>query len=73
MDPKLTMLFLLIGTIISLLHLSSETQFKLKREFDGQRWRGIAPRWRKASILRFSLRAKAQRLLMADGEKVHGC
>ena len=72
MDPKLTMFFLLIGTIIGLSHLGSETLIKMKSEFDGRRWRDIVPRWRKASISGFSLRAKAQRLLVADGEKARG-
>jgi|PersoiStandDraft_1058852.scaffolds.fasta_scaffold04865_3 hypothetical protein len=72
MDPKLTMFFLLVGTIIGLSHLSRENLTKMKREFDGRRWRDIVPRWRKASISGFSLRAKAQRLLVADGEKVRG-
>jgi hypothetical protein len=48
MDPKLTMLFLLIGSIIGLSHLSLEAMAKIKREFDGQRWRDIVPRWRKS-------------------------
>ena len=48
MDPKLTMLFVLIGTIIGLSHLSHETLTKVKREFDGRRWRDIVPRRRKS-------------------------
>jgi hypothetical protein len=48
MDPKLTMLFLLIGSIIGLSHLSREAITKMKRKFDDQRWRGIVPRWRKS-------------------------
>ena len=48
MDPKLTMLFLLFGTIIGLSHLSRKNLAKMKSEFDGQRWRVIVPRWRKS-------------------------
>jgi hypothetical protein len=48
MDPKLTILFLLFGTIIGLSHLSSENLTKMKSEFDGQRWHVIVPRWRKS-------------------------
>jgi hypothetical protein len=48
MDPKLTMLFLLIGTIIGLSHLNRENPTKMKSEFDGRRWRDIVPRWRKS-------------------------
>ena len=48
MDPKLAMLFLLVGIIISLSHLSRENLTKMKSEFDGQRWRVIVPRWRKS-------------------------
>ena len=47
MDPKLTVLFLLIGTIIGLSHLNCEKLSKMKRRFDGQRWRGMMPRRRK--------------------------
>jgi hypothetical protein len=48
MDPKLTVLFLLIGSIIGLSHLSCENITKIKSEFYGQRWRGIVPRWYKS-------------------------
>jgi hypothetical protein len=36
MDLKLVMLFLLIGAIIGLSHLSRENQTKMKRKFDSQ-------------------------------------
>ena len=36
MDPKLTMLFMLIGTIISLSHLGGENSAKIK-----WRWRNV--------------------------------
>ena len=48
MDPKLAMLFLLVGINIGLSHLSLENLTKMKSEFDGQRWRVIVPRWRKS-------------------------
>lgn len=48
MDPKLTVLFLLIGTIIGLSHLNYEDQTKIKRIFDERCWRDIVPRWRKS-------------------------
>ena len=48
MDPKLTVLFLPIGTIIGLSRLNYEDLTKMKRGFDGQRWRDIVPRWRKS-------------------------
>lgn len=47
MDPKLTMLFLLIGSII-LSHINYENMTKMKRGFNGQRWRGMMSRWRKS-------------------------
>ena len=48
MDPKLTIFFLLIGTIIVISRHEDENTAKVKREFDGQRWFGIVPRWRKS-------------------------
>lgn len=48
MDPKLTMLFLLLGTIIGLSQFNYENLTKMKRGFDGQHWRDIVPRWRKS-------------------------
>jgi hypothetical protein len=48
MDPKLTVLFLLIGTIIGLSRLNYEDLTKMKRGFDGQRWRDIVQRWRQS-------------------------
>ena len=46
MDPKLTILFCLIGTIIGLSHLSRERLTKMKSKFDGQHWWDIVPRRR---------------------------
>ena len=48
MDPKLTMLFVLIGTIIGLSHLGRENLTKMKSKFDRQRWHDIVPRWPKS-------------------------
>jgi hypothetical protein len=48
MDPKLTLLFLLIGAIIGLSHLNYEDVAQLKRKRNGQRWLGVVPRWRKS-------------------------
>ena len=48
MDLKLTMLFLLFGIIIGLSHLNCENLTKMKRGFDGQRWRGTVSRRRKS-------------------------
>ncbi len=47
MNPKLTMLFMLIGSIICLLHLSREILFNLKCKLHSGRWRDIVQRWRK--------------------------
>jgi len=46
MDPKLSMLFLLIGAVIGLSHFNYERLTKMKRWFDAQRWHDIVPRWR---------------------------
>ena len=48
MDPKLTMLFLLIGAIIGLSHIDYENLTKVKRGFGEQGWRGIVSRRRKS-------------------------
>ena len=47
MDPKLTMLFLLIGSIIGLSHLSDDTLGRMRRQLAGGRWRQIVPGRRK--------------------------
>ena len=47
MDPKLTMLFLLIGTVIGLSHFNFENLAKMKRRFDDQPWRDIILKWLK--------------------------
>lgn len=48
MDPKLTMFFLLIGTIIVLSHLNDENLARMKRQFAVGRWREIMPGRRKS-------------------------
>jgi hypothetical protein len=47
MDPKLTMLLLLIGTIIGLSHLSDEKLGRMRRQLAARRWREFMPRRRK--------------------------
>ena len=47
MDPKLTIFFLLIGTIIVISRHDDENTAKVKCEFDRQLWLGIVSRWRK--------------------------
>ena len=48
MDSKVTMLFSLFGIIIGLSYLNYENPTKMKRGFDGQRWRDIVQRWRQS-------------------------
>lgn len=48
MDPKLTILFLLIGTIIGLSHLNEETVGRLKQMLGLRRWRQLVPVRRKS-------------------------
>jgi hypothetical protein len=38
MGPELTMLFMLMGMIIGLSHLSDENMARMKRQLDGQRF-----------------------------------
>jgi hypothetical protein len=45
MDAKLTLLFVLIGTIVGLSHLGSESGL---RSLVGRRWRQIMPGWRRS-------------------------
>ena len=47
MDPKLTMLMLLIGTIIGLSHLSDENIGWMRRQIAARRWREFVPGRRK--------------------------
>jgi hypothetical protein len=48
MDPKLTLLFLLIGAIIGLSHLSDERLTRIRRPLLSRRWREYVPRRRKS-------------------------
>jgi hypothetical protein len=47
MDPKLTILFLLIGTVIVLSHLSDEVLGRMRRQLVSRRWREFVPRRRR--------------------------
>ena len=42
MDPKLTLLFVLIGAVIGLSYLTDENLARLRRRFV-RRWRGFVP------------------------------
>jgi hypothetical protein len=39
MGPKLTLLFLLIGTVVGLSHLSDESLSRMRRQLIDRRWR----------------------------------
>jgi hypothetical protein len=43
MDPKLAILFLLIGCVIVLSHLSEENLGRMRRQFFSLRWREFVP------------------------------
>ena len=43
MDPKLTILFILIGAVIALSHLTEENLGHMRRQFVDRRWRKIVP------------------------------
>jgi hypothetical protein len=45
MDPKLTMLFMLIGTIVGLSHLSERR--RPERQAVSRAWRRFVPIWRR--------------------------
>jgi len=47
MDPKLAILFMLIGAIIGLSHLSDENLGRMRRQFVSWRWREFVPLRRK--------------------------
>ena len=47
MDPKLTMLMLLIATIVGLSHLSDENIGRMRRQIAARRWREFVPGRRK--------------------------
>jgi hypothetical protein len=48
MDPKLTILFLLIGAVIALSHLSDENLGRMRRQIVGRRWHEFVPLRRKS-------------------------
>lgn len=48
MDPKIGLLFLLIGTVIALSHLSEENLGRMRRQLADLRWRQIVPGRRRA-------------------------
>ena len=43
MDPKLTILFMLIGAVIALSHLTEENLGRMRRQFVDRRWRKMMP------------------------------
>jgi hypothetical protein len=43
MDPKLTILFLLIGCVIGLSHLNEENLGRMRRQMAGRSWRELVP------------------------------
>ena len=43
MDPKITILFVLIGVIIALSHLNEERLHRFWRQFAGRGWRDFMP------------------------------
>ena len=47
MDPKLTLLFLLIGTVVGLSHLSDDSLGRMRRQLIDRRWREFVRRRRK--------------------------
>ncbi len=48
MDPKLTILFLLIGSIIGLSHLNDDNLARMRRQVIVRRLREFVPGWRKS-------------------------
>jgi hypothetical protein len=48
MDPKLTILFMLISAVIALSHLTEENLGRMRRQFVDRRWRKIVPLWRRS-------------------------
>ncbi|MBI2713958.1 MAG: hypothetical protein HYX37_05815 [Rhizobiales bacterium] len=43
MDPKLTILIILIGAVIVLSHLTEENLGRMRRQFVDRRWRKLVP------------------------------
>lgn len=48
MDPKLTILFMLIGAVIGLSHLNDEKLGRMRRQLVRRRWREFMPGRRKS-------------------------
>jgi hypothetical protein len=48
MDPKLTILFVLISTIVVLSHLNDDRLARMRRQLVNRRWREFVPGWRKS-------------------------
>jgi hypothetical protein len=48
MDPKLTILFVLISSIVALSHLDDDGLARMRRQFVNRRWREFVPGWRKS-------------------------
>ena len=47
MDPKITLLFMLIGSVIGLSRLNDTNLDRVRRQFVGRQWREFMPRRRK--------------------------
>ena len=47
MDPKLTILFVLISSIVALSHLDYDSLARMRRQFVNRRWREFVPGRRK--------------------------
>ena len=48
MDPKLAILFLLIGCVIGLSHLNEENMGRMRRQIVSRSWREFVPLWRRS-------------------------
>jgi hypothetical protein len=48
MDPKLTILFVLIGCVIGLSHLNAENMGRMRRQLVSRTWREFVPRRRRS-------------------------
>jgi hypothetical protein len=48
MDPKLTVLFMLIGAVIVLSHMTEENLGRVRRQIVDRRWRELVPLWRRS-------------------------
>ena len=47
MDPKIALLFILIGCVIGLSHLNDDVVGRMRRQLGEGRWREILPRRRR--------------------------